>query len=260
MNHLFLSDVHLGAFTDLPDRSVRHDLAELIRHCSDQNIFIHIHGDLFDYWMEYPNWKPALGKEILDCFTNYMKKHGAINYVTGNHDNWTNGYFEKLGFNISHDFFDLSLNGKRVFLHHGDGLSDPEMNLPRPPMHRLLRNKIFVKLYQRLLPPKAGITTMKAFSNFSKRRAYCDPSILDNWAKNFLKNSAYNVVISGHDHHPRILKFDFGTYINTGTFFEHRTVGMYTNGQLHLVSWNAATKSFVPYDNMLQPALIDERR
>lgn len=252
MNHLFLSDVHLGAFTDDSDQSVRNDLAELIRFCSEEDILIHIHGDLFDYWMEYPNWRPALGKEILLSFSQYMKKHGAINFVTGNHDNWTKGYFEKLGFNISHDFFDLSLNGKRIFLHHGDGLSDPEMELPRPRMHRLLRNKFFVKLYQRLLPPKAGINTMKAFSNFSKRRAYCDPSVLDKWARNFLKNSSYDFVISGHDHHPRIQEYDFGIYMNTGTFFEHRTVGMYTNNQLHLVTWNAATKSFHPYNNRLQ--------
>jgi len=122
MNHLFLSDVHLGALSEKTERSVRHDLAELIRFCSKQEIMIHIHGDLFDYWMEYPNWKPEIGKDILKCFSDYMDKHGAINYVTGNHDNWTNGYFEKLGFNISHDFFDLSLGSKRIFLHHGDGL------------------------------------------------------------------------------------------------------------------------------------------
>jgi UDP-2,3-diacylglucosamine hydrolase len=255
MNHLFLSDVHLGALSDKSDRNVRHDLAELIRFCSEQNIMIHIHGDLFDYWMEYPGWKPELGKDILECFSDYMDKHGAINYVTGNHDNWTNGYFVNLGFNISHDFFDLSLNGKRIFLHHGDGLSDPEMNLPRPPFHRLLRNKFFVKLYQRVLPPRAGISTMKAFSNYSKRRAYCDPSVLDNWAKNFLENSAYNVVISGHDHHPRIREYEFGTYINTGTFFKHRTVGLYNNGQLQLVSWDATNKTFEQYGNSLQVTL-----
>jgi len=252
MNHVFLSDVHLGAFSDLDDQSVRNDLAELIRYCSDQGIKIHLHGDLFDYWMEYPKWRPDLGNEILRCFSDYMKEHGPINYVTGNHDNWTNGYFEKLGFNISHDFFDLSLNGKRLFLHHGDGLSVPDMNLPRPKMHRLLRNKMFVKLYQKLLPPKAGISVMKAFSIISKRRAHCDPSILDDWSKEFLKNSTYDVVICGHDHHPRINEYEFGTYMNTGTFFEHRTIGMYTNGILELVTWDAALQILKPFENRLQ--------
>jgi len=97
---------------------------------------------------------------------------------------------------------------------------------------------------------------MKAFSNYSKRRAYCDPSVLDNWAKNFLRNSAYNVVISGHDHHPRVHEYEFGTYINTGTFFKHRTVGLYNNGELQLVSWDATKKSFEPYDNSLQVTYI----
>ncbi|REL33677.1 hypothetical protein DYD21_09720 [Rhodohalobacter sp. SW132] len=255
MDHLFLSDVHLGAFNDQTDREVRHDLAELIRYCSDKGIKMHIHGDLFDYWMEYPNWRPDFGKEILACFKDYMKKNSAVNYVTGNHDNWTKGYFEEIGFNVSNDFFDLSIDGKRFFIHHGDGLSDPDLELPRPPMHRLLRNKIFVKLYQRLLPPKAGIHTMKAFSNYSKRRAYCDPTVLNKWSEDFLKSSDYDYVISGHDHQPRVRTFNYGTYMNTGTFFEHRTVGLYTDNELQLVVWDAEEKTFEPCNGRLEPII-----
>jgi UDP-2,3-diacylglucosamine pyrophosphatase LpxH len=246
MSHLFLSDVHIGAFEDDVDHIVQRDLISLIQHCAARNIQIHILGDLFDYWMEYPSWRPRLGQEVLDSLRWYVQKVAPVNYITGNHDNWTNGYFDELGFNVSNEFFDITLNDKRLFLHHGDGLKDSNYNLPRPLMHRLLRNKMFVKLYQSVLPPKTGMRVMKAFSAYSKRRAYCDPSVLDIWADNFLKATDYNIVISGHDHQPRVLNFAHGKYINLGTFFNDRTVALYNNGGLDLVVWNAAQKNTTP--------------
>ena len=146
-------------------------------------------------------------------------------------------------------FFDLRIDDKRLFVHHGDGLSDPGLEFPRPAMHRILRNNFFVKVYQTLLPPAAGIKLMQLFSNYSKRRAYCSTAVLDEWSEKFLNREPYDAVISGHDHQPRIFKFESGIYINTGSFFEHRTVGMYTSGRFELVVWNAAEHSFTPYGN-----------
>ena len=254
MNQLFLSDVHIGAFEEDHDRTVRRDLISLIEHCAALKIQIHILGDLFDYWMEYPTWRPDIGSDVLKTFQNYTNKIAPINYITGNHDNWTNGYFNRLGFNVSNEFIDITLNNKRFFLHHGDGLNDSGYDLPRPVMHRLLRNKIFVKVYQSILPPQAGMRFMKAFSDFSKRRAYCDPSVLDQWSENFLANTDYDFVISGHDHQPRVLSFENGTYINLGTFFDDRTVAFYNKGGLEIVVWNAAQKTLLPFEHHYKQA------
>jgi len=254
MNHLFLSDVHIGAFEEDLDRVIRRDLISLIEYCETRKIQIHILGDLFDYWMEYPSWHPQFGTDVLCSLKRYAKKVAPVNYITGNHDNWTNGYFDNLGFNVTNEFFDLTLHDKRFFLHHGDGLKDSGYNLPRPIMHRLLRNKMFVKVYQSVLPPKTGLRVMKAFSDYSKRRAYCDPSLLDNWAEKFLNKTDYNIVISGHDHQPRVINFDGGTYINLGTFFNDRTVALYNNGGLELVVWNAAIETLTPFEHHYKKA------
>jgi len=254
MNHLFLSDVHIGAFEEDLDRVIRRDLISLIEYCAALKIQIHILGDLFDYWMEYPSWKPGFGTDVLKTLQNYTRNVAPVNFITGNHDNWTYGYFDKLGFNVNKEFFDITLNNKRFFLHHGDGLKDPGYNLQRPFMHRLLRNKMFVKMYQLFLPPKTGIQLMKAFSDFSKQRAYCNPSVLDNWSRNFLLKTEYDVVISGHDHQPRILYFDDNAYINLGAFFKDRTVAFYNNGKLDLVVWNAAQKILLPFEQSYKQA------
>jgi len=254
MDHLFLSDVHIGAFEDDLEQVVQHDLISLIEYCAERKIQIHILGDLFDYWMEYPSWQPKFGSDVLISLKRYIKRVGSVNFITGNHDNWTNGYFNQLGFSVTSEFFDITIDGKRYFLHHGDGLKDPRYNLPRPVMHRLLRNNLFVKVYQSILPPKKGIKLMKAFSDYSKRRAFCDPSVLNNWSENFLNTTPYEIVISGHDHQPRVLHFDYGTYINLGTFFNDRTVAHYNNGELELVVWNASQESLLPFDKHYKKA------
>lgn len=255
MEHLFLSDVHIGAFDEETDRHVRQDLISLIEYCEKQKIRLHILGDLFDYWMEYPSWHPPLGRVVLDRLVKYMDNMGPVNFITGNHDNWTKGHFEKLGFNVSSEFFDLSIDHKRFFLQHGDGLQDSEFGLKRPAMHRFLRNNLFVKLYQTVLPPSLGIKAMRMFSNFSKQRAYCDPSVLDLWAEQFLQQNEFDYMICGHDHQPRVLRFESGRYVNLGTFFQHRTVALYTNSELQLVVWDAEHQSLYPFENHYQKAV-----
>jgi UDP-2,3-diacylglucosamine pyrophosphatase LpxH len=255
MSHLFLSDVHIGAFEDDIEKVLQRDLIKLINYSAARDMQIHILGDLFDYWMEYPSWKPPLGRDVLDVLKEYSQSIAPVNFITGNHDNWTSGYFEDLGFSVTSEFLDLDIKNERFFLHHGDGLKDSSYNLPRPLMHRILRNKMFVKLYQSLLPPKSGIRLMKAFSDYSKQRAYCDPSILDKWAEQFLAASDYDYILCGHDHQPRVINFEHGTYLNLGTFFENRTVAVHNNGTLDLVVWDAAHNTLYPFEHRYKKAV-----
>ncbi|HBQ60690.1 MAG TPA: UDP-2,3-diacylglucosamine diphosphatase, partial [Balneolaceae bacterium] len=52
--HIFLSDVHLGAFSAKTNKQIEEDLLALIEYCKQRHIELHILGDLFDYWMEFP--------------------------------------------------------------------------------------------------------------------------------------------------------------------------------------------------------------
>ncbi|MEX2456769.1 MAG: UDP-2,3-diacylglucosamine diphosphatase [Balneolaceae bacterium] len=247
MKHLFISDVHLGAFESPVNQKIEDDLCGLIDHCKSENIQIHLLGDLFDYWMEYPNMHPLIGETVLSAFASYNKTVAPITYITGNHDNWTFGYFEELGFKVEPDFNKITIDDKNFFLHHGDGMSHKNAGLLRPFFHRILRNKYFINLYQFLFPPKMGLKIMKWFSNVNRKRPIEDPEPLNVWSENFLEHHPIDFLICGHDHIPRIETFSFGTYINLGTFFQHRTVALYTNSQCKLVSWDGTAKVFKPF-------------
>ena len=247
MQHLFLADVHLGAFSDTENRRLENEIISIIDYCSENNVKLHILGDLFDYWMEYPNHKPKLGSKLLSKFEKFNRLHGSVTFVTGNHDNWTYGYFEGLGFDVIADYKSISIDGQNVFLHHGDGISEKKFELPRPLFHRLLRNKYFILLYQNLFTPEAGLDLMRKFSSMSKENPEIKPERLNNWAEKFLDNSKYDVTICGHDHIPRVETFHSGIYINTGAFFDTRTLASYTNHSFGIVRWDSEQSNFYPY-------------
>lgn len=125
MVHIFLSDVHLGANNPEETEQLEHELIRLVDYCESQKIQIHILGDFFDYWMEFPDYVPELGQDILKRFESYNRTvNSATTYITGNHDYWTVSHFEKLGFKVEHEFMNLDLGDRNLFLCHGDGLSD----------------------------------------------------------------------------------------------------------------------------------------
>ncbi len=249
---VFLSDVHLGAFTQEKETEVENSLLSLVDYCCRYKIKIYILGDLFDYWMEYPkkDFVPTVGQKVLKAFKKHNQECIATTFITGNHDNWTYGYFEELGFDVERNYRIISPNGYNTLLMHGDGRFGTSDDLLRPLFHGILRNQKFVKSFQTLLPPNVGINVMRKFSGFSKINDRRTPIPLNNHAKRILKEKDIDVVLMGHDHIPRVETFEHGTYINLGTFFHHKTLAIYNNKDYQLVRWNSSEQEFVPFTEL----------
>src|SRR5690554_1397105 len=249
--HVFISDVHIGAFSEEENQRLENDLISLIHFCKEQQFSLYILGDLFDYWMEYPAKKfiPALGEKVLDAFEAYNKQVKKALFITGNHDNWTRGHFADRGFEVEENFRIQSINGKKFLLMHGDGIASDELNFPRKKTHRLLRNEYFVKLYQAVFPPSAGLKLMKWFSSQTRKKDIKDPVPLNKTAENLFEQLEIDYILCGHDHIPRQKKFSTGTFLNTGAFFKHRTVAIYNNETCSLVRWHSDSKKFLPFGN-----------
>lgn len=246
---VFISDVHLGAFSKETNEQIEQDLIALIHHCTVHKIEIHVLGDLFDYWMEYPEkgFVPSLGRNVLDAFEEYNTTVAPALFITGNHDNWTFGHFKERGFEMEANFRLKEIREKRFLLMHGDGVAASKIDFPRAAFHRILRNPAFVSTYQKILPPEHGLATMKLFSSVTRRRNNHNPEPLNRQAKKIFGKNNLDFIISGHDHVPRVETFSRGIYINLGTFFNHRTLALYNNKGLNLVTWKAASKKFLPF-------------
>jgi len=249
---VFISDVHLGAFDTFTEVKIEEELISLITYCCENNIKIYVLGDLFDYWMEYPkkNYVPKVGQNVLKAFQKHNAECGSTIFNTGNHDNWTYGYFEEMGFDVECNYRIIKKNGYNTLLMHGDGRFGKSDDLLRPFFHGILRSKYFVKLFQAILPPSSGLKVMKKFSGFSKMNERRTPIPLNKHAKRILRDKDIDYILMGHDHIPRVETFEHGTYINLGTFFHHKTLVVYNNDEFKLVKWSASDKEFVPFTEL----------
>lgn len=250
---LFISDVHLGGFSNTQNERIESELIQLINYCQRNDIRLAVLGDLFDYWMEYPEFVPDLGKKLLDRFEDFNTKLGPTLYITGNHDNWTRDHLKKRGFYLIHEQYLFSTNNKKVLALHGDGLSDPAYNLRRPLMHRILRSRKFVTLFQKVFPPQMGNSVMKYFSRLTRKMEWDarKKEQLNNWARQQLKNSDVEIILTGHDHIPRRKHFTFGTYINLGTFYKHKTMCYYNNDGFSLVCWKPELQTLNQFETSI---------
>ena len=245
MQHIFLADVHLGAFHEEKNNRLEKSLIQLIDYCETNSIQIHLLGDLFDYWMEYKNYTPPLGKGLLTRFKEYNKTFNSL-FITGNHDFWTSGHFDDTGFRTEPEYSTIQLGEKKILLFHGDGLSNPGFKIPRPFLNSVIRKPWFVTLFQYILSGEAGNHFMKIFSEFTRDEELV-PDKLSAWAEKFLSESEFNAVITGHDHVPRIETFDGGLYINPGAYHQFGTLAFYTNNMFKIVVWNSERNQFLPF-------------
>ncbi len=247
--HLFLVDVHLGAFDPDKESTILKHFCGIIDYAIQHKCRLYLLGDIFDYWMEYPkqNFVPGFGSRILEKLRLYNESIEPALFITGNHDNWDYGHFKTLGFDVERDCRIVSIGQKRLLLMHGDGELDENLIMSRPLFHRLLRNHTFVRLYQAVFPPETGNSIMKWFSNFTRKRNHIAPKPINEQAAFLLERDDIDVVITGHDHVARIGTFDGGLYLNPGPFYEHFSLIRYNEGEFNFVSWDAEIKDFVPF-------------
>ncbi len=253
---LFLSDVHLGGFDERRNTLLEQELVNLIDYCETHGYKIYVLGDLFDYWMEYPNHIPPVAEQVRERFKRYNRSFGPTLFITGNHDNWTRDYLPSIGFELEKDLRIKKFGHHKVLMLHGDGVENGGPSLSRPLMHRLLRNPLFIRFYQKLLPPSMGLKAMKWFSNINRSTGKIqeEQNKLNKWAETKLEREDIDVILCGHDHMPRRNDFDFGTYINLGTFCIHRTAVIYNKEGFSLVSWNDKRNKLEPFSGHNQTA------
>ncbi len=246
--HIFISDVHLGAFDDQHNERLEEELMRLVSYCEENGLRITLLGDFFDYWMEYGDEPPPVGKKILQHFREFHERTGSHTlFVTGNHDNWTNGYLPSLGFDMEHEYRIIQVGARSCMVLHGDGLTAPEMKLPRPLVHRFLRNSYFTLIYRAILPRRLGWHLMKTFSGMSRwkqnpERMTENRNKLDRWAANRVTSDPdIHAIIYGHHHSARLEKHNGNISMNCGFFGRDRIAGLHTNGKFKLVKWEADT-------------------
>lgn len=120
MRTIFLADAHLALPTDRNYRLLLRFLRELEGNA--ESLFIM--GDLFDFWLGFPSHPFRQYDAVLDALEALARSGCRLVYFEGNHDFHLGSVFrERLGAEIHPGPAAMTVQGRRLFLCHGDQIN-----------------------------------------------------------------------------------------------------------------------------------------
>ena len=235
----FISDVHLGTFSEEQEKERVDRFMEFLRELETRAERIFFVGDLFDFWFEYKYTIPKKYFPVLYQLARFREKNIEMHYLPGNHDFWLGNFFRKqFGMNIYDQDWKGEIAGKKFYLYHGDGIAKKDVGYRI--LKKILRNKLSLKLF-RLLHPDLGIPLARFISGSS--RQYTHQIKLDSeqdyieFARRMFQRG-HDYVIMGHQHTPKVYEENGKKYINLGDWLSHYSYACFNGNELELKYYN----------------------
>lgn len=165
----FLSDAHLGSLANDAPRKQEKLLVDFLEGIRGDAKAVYLLGDMFDFWHEYKHVVPKGFTRFLGKLAELSDDGVDIHYFTGNHDIWEYGYLhEECGVTVHHEPAIVTIDGKRFYLAHGDGLGDND------PKFRMLKgfftSKVCQWLFRNVMPTSIGMPFGRAWAKHSRMK------------------------------------------------------------------------------------------
>jgi UDP-2,3-diacylglucosamine hydrolase len=242
MSSYFFSDVHLGLNDPSTERQKEDRLLGFLKNILPRTKHLFIVGDLFDFWFEYKTVIPKGFHRTLAALQEFTDHGIDVHYVAGNHDFWMGKFFEaELGMVLHFDPFEIEVDGKNIFFHHGDGLARNDLGYKM--IKPVLRSRFNITLF-RWLHPDLGIRLARGSSRTSReytsQKHYGEEEGMIAFARDRIGKGAH-IVIMGHRHKPNVVQLDGGCYVNLGDWITYNTYAELSDGTLQLKTWDGQT-------------------
>ena len=199
---VFLSDAHLGAEALDREAARAARLHAFLDSLPGRASSLYIVGDLFDFWVEYRTAIPRQHFRTLAALERLRDAGVAVTYLNGNHDFWLGTFFsETLGVRTVDGAVSVEEQGRKIWVHHGDGLIGGDLGYKM--LRGVLRNRTSMALYG-LLHPDLGIPlahAVSAWSRSSRAQPPLTPDRLWNEIGGPRWREGYDAVVIGHFHH-----------------------------------------------------------
>ncbi|WP_245586279.1 UDP-2,3-diacylglucosamine diphosphatase [Olivibacter sitiensis] len=239
----FASDFHLGVPNYQKSREREDRIVRWLDHIKQDAAELYLMGDVFDFWFEYRTAVPRGFVRFLGKLAELSDLGVHITFFKGNHDMWMFGYLkEEIGATIISDELIIERNGKRFFLHHGDGLGPGDRKYKF--LKRFFRSNFCQWLFARI-HPNLGIGIALRWSQHSRiangkkeQRKVDEQEWLIVYTKEVLTHTYYDYLIFGHRHLPLDVKLSGGSrYINLGEWMNFNSYAVFDGETVHLMEW-----------------------
>ena len=199
---VFLSDAHLGGHAG-PDEDAREArLHGFLGSLPGRATELVVVGDLFEFWFEY---RTAIPRRLFRTLSALQRVRDAgidIVYLNGNHDFWLGTFLaETLGIRTVDGAATVERQGRRIWVHHGDGLVGGDLGYKF--LRGVLRHPASIAAYA-WLHPDLGIPLAHAVSGLSRKSRGVPPLEPERlWREIALPRFAegFDAVVIGHFHH-----------------------------------------------------------
>jgi len=236
----FASDFHLGTGTYAASREREARLVRWLDAIKDDAAEVFLMGDVFDFWFEYKTVVPKGYIRFLGKLAELADAGVKLYFFKGNHDMWMFDYFEKeLGATIITNELEIERNGKKFYLHHGDGLG------PGDTFYKILKKFFRSRFCQWLfarIHPNFGVGIANYWSSSSRlaneKKEDAKPGEqewLVIYSRDLLKTHHYDYLVFGHRHLPLDIRLsDKSRYINLGEWVFSNTYAMFDGADVTL--------------------------
>ncbi|MCK5599521.1 UDP-2,3-diacylglucosamine diphosphatase [bacterium] len=210
---LIVSDIHYGIKNSLGSSRFLQFLDDL----PECDILILL-GDIFDLLFSSVENRFGINGPVL-------KRLSAMNipvyFIPGNHDSWGSEVLEKYSIRECPRGLGLSQNGKRFFLHHGDGFNPSDIGYRA--LKGLLRQRFLVRLGSSLVSPSAILRSAMYVSRTSPLKGHSMQEVDAMAATAFQLAEKYHLhgIILGHSHFPELRVQKGVVYANSGDWIRN---------------------------------------
>jgi len=236
----FIADAHLGPGSVDSNQARERDLLAFLDKVTSERAALYVNGDLFDFWFEYGHAIPKRFVRVLQALGELRRRGIPVTYVGGNHDFWIGNYLAReLDVSFSDEAVKLELQGRKIFLAHGDGFGPGDHGYKL--LKRVLRNPLARGLF-RWVHPDVGIPLATAVSHTSRHHAPRSPqseeALVERLARPWLRQG-FDAVVMGHLHRPLHHRGADGEFLILGDWIERRTYARLEEGRFSLLEFES---------------------
>lgn len=227
MRAIFLADAHLCKPSDPNYQAI---LAFLEEQCGKTDTLVLL-GDIFEFWIGKASVVEAY-VPVIDALERMHQQGTKLVYVEGNHDFHLGPVFtDRLACQVLPEGGSIELDGKKVFLAHGDLANPADKSYRR--LRAFLRSGLIRTLLR--LAPNSLTMAIATRSSYNSRKSAGERrsrwpagKILRPYAEVILAEG-YQALVTGHYHQPFHEKLDDGEHIALGDWITQFSYAVYEN-------------------------------
>jgi len=237
MKAVFIADAHLDGSDSDGYRYLMRFLSSIQGGVDE----LFILGDFFDFWFAGKNGVYPGFSDIVERLLRMQKAGTNVSFFEGNHDFFLSDYFGPHGIRIFPEGAAIDLDGRRLFLSHGDTVDTS--NRAYFALRRLLRSNLFYQTQKRV--PSPVLWSLSRMISGMSRSCGGGPSSngLDGRINMFAMEKfagGADAVILGHFHSPRfeqqIMHDRVRTFAILGDWIYHHSYLLYDDGKFLMKS------------------------